>query len=119
MPDKEDGVGEFGVERTGDLAGVTVLPESVSVIREHYKQGVVQDPKVLGLVEEVAQPVVGHRHLGGVARVHPLELALREPVGGTAAGGNWLGAVVAVAVEVDVLLRAGPTARAGRSCRRT
>src|SRR3712207_8052162 len=57
-------------------AGVTVLPEGVSVIREQYKHGVVQDPKPLRLVEEVAQPVVGHRHLGGVARVHPLELAL-------------------------------------------
>src|SRR5215218_8141089 len=67
---KENGVGELGVERPGDLAGVTVLPESVSVIREHYQHGVVQDSKVLRLVEEVAQPVVGHRHLGGVARVH-------------------------------------------------
>src|SRR5215211_5987158 len=104
VPDKEDSVGELGVERTGDLAGVTVLPESVSVIREHYQHGVVQDPKPLRLVEEVSQPVVGHRHFGGVARVHPLELALCEPVRGTAARGDGLGAVVAVAVKVDVLL---------------
>src|SRR5215213_6968903 len=108
VPYKEDGVGELGVERAGYLAGVTVLPESVSVIREHYQHGVVQDPQPLRLVEEVAQPVVGHRHLGGVTRVHPLELALRKPVRGTAARGHGLGAIVAVAVEVDVLLRRVP-----------
>src|ERR671921_2345671 len=104
MPDKEDGIGELGVERTGNLAGVAVLPESVSVIREHYQHGVVQDPKLLRLVEEVAQPVVGHRHLGGVARVHPLELALREPVRGPAARGHGLGAIVSIVVEGHILL---------------
>src|SRR5215211_4270511 len=104
VPDKEDGVGELGIHRPGDLAGVTVLPESVPVIREHYQHGAVQNPKPFRPVQEVAQPVVGHRHFGGVARVHPLELALGEPVGGAAARRDRLGAVKAIAVEVDVLL---------------
>src|SRR5215211_7909204 len=104
MPDKEDGVGELGVERTGYLAGVTVLPESVPVVREHYQHGVVQNPEPFRLIQEVTQPIVGHRYLGGVARVHPLELALREPVRRPAAGGHGLGAVVALVVEGYILL---------------
>src|SRR5215212_5731456 len=104
MSDKEDGVGELGVERTWYLAGVTVFPESVPVVREHYQHGVVQNPEPFRLIQEVTQPIVGHRHLGGVARVHPLELALREPVRRPAARGHGLGTVVAVAVEVDILL---------------
>src|SRR5215210_573756 len=32
VPDKEDGVGELGVERPGDLARVTVLAEGMTVV---------------------------------------------------------------------------------------
>ena len=83
VPDKEEGVRKLGIQRAGDLAGVAVLPEGVPVVGEHDQHGVVQDSEPLRLVQEVPEPVVGHRHLGRVTRVHPLELGLGEPVGGT------------------------------------
>ncbi len=108
MAQEEHDIRQLRPERLDRLAHYVVLAESMTVVRKDDDQGVLEQVQVLHLLEEVAQPAVGHGDLGGVKRAHPLQLPLCEVVAQTLAGGIGLSAVVIVVVEVDVLLRGVP-----------
>jgi hypothetical protein len=54
VPDHVGDVRELGVERSGDLAGETVLAEGVAVIGEEDEERVLEEVQLGHLVEEVA-----------------------------------------------------------------
>src|SRR5215203_7313983 len=76
----------------------------MTVVRKEDDKGILEQAQFVYLIQEAAQPAVGHRNLRRVQGTHPLQLPFGEVVAGTLAGDVGLPTGVVAIVEVDILL---------------
>ncbi len=80
MPDEERHVDHLGVHLRGRLADEAAVGERDAVVGEHDDERPLAQPQLVEALEERAEPVVGHRQLARVERLHALDLARRQVV---------------------------------------
>src|SRR5215211_6739726 len=103
MVDQERDVRNLRPESGGLLTDDAVFPVGDAVVREKYKEGVVEEIELFHLVQKAAEPAVRHRHLARVEGAHPPDLPPAKVLAAPVDRRERFGAIVALIIHIYVL----------------